>query len=634
MVKLPSVESVLSAALNAFKRFPLSLLSAFTATGVLIYLTHNEWFFKEEGSFVWSKILMCSELGLCLFMASALISEARQHSQAQKIIFQVITFAIVGIYYCTIGHYEKFTIDSFTRFSLYVIGAHLLISFSPFIGANHINGFWQFNKALFLRFLLTMLYTCVLYGGIALGFWLIDFLLKVDIRYTKYLYVWYILACSFNTLVFLSGVPKNISELDSDTSYPKGLKTFTQFIFLPLVTLYLLILYAYLCKIIYKWKLPDGYVSYLILSISIAGILSLLLIYPIRNREENKWIKIFSRWFYVGLYPLIALLSVAIFKRISDYGITENRYFILVLAAWLVIIAAYFLLSKAHNIKVIPVSLFLICLLTSMGPWGAFSVSQKSQKGRLEKLLVKNGMLVNGKAIKAKGAVKDSDASEIESIVRYLDKSNALNVIQPWFTRNFDSIKPMYSKYYYVDKTDTVMNILGLKSYGEYGLYRRHNTYYSEGESSSMEFQRQTSFSGYNSIEVKGFDYYYHLDYSNYYYSDTDKIDTSYRNSIYLDTAEYDIAPALMRNKLWIVRNGKNVASLKLDSMLTSLMSKYKSDSNNLSYYLNVPAQSMNYDLMVDSDFVRFAFRSITVRMRHKKPTVNYFNADILSKHR
>ena len=325
---------------------------------------------------------MCSALGLSFFFATALFSEAKGHSLKEKIIVQALTLAIIIGYYFTIENYEEFNLDSFTRYTLYILAAHLLVAFSAFAGANKLNGFWQFNKTLFLRFLLSALYTSVLYGGIALAFWLIDDLLHVKIIYTKYAYVWYILSAIVNTFIFLAGVPKDLSTLESDNSYPKGLKAFTQFVLLPLVTLYLLILYAYFAKIIIHWSLPKGYVSYLVISFSTMGILSLLLIYPIRDNEENKWIKIFSRWFYVALYPLIILLGVSIYNRISEYGITEHRYFILVLATWLVFIASYFLLSKKENIKIIPMTLFALALLTSTGPWGAFSVSEHSQKNQ------------------------------------------------------------------------------------------------------------------------------------------------------------------------------------------------------------------------------------------------------------
>ena len=81
--------------------------------------------------------------------------------------------------------------------------------------------------------------------------------------------------------------------------------------------------------------------------------MSLLLIHPIRTREGNRWIQTFGRWFYLALFPLIVLLFVAISERLGTYGITENRYFILVLACWLLGIALYMLLSQRDRKSVV-----------------------------------------------------------------------------------------------------------------------------------------------------------------------------------------------------------------------------------------------------------------------------------------
>ena len=127
-----------------------------------------------------------------------------------------------------------------------------------------------------------------------------------------------------------------------------------------------------------------GWVSYLVIGFSVGGILSLLLIYPVRNDENNKWILIFSRFFYFALFPLIILLFLAIKRRISDYGITEQRYFILSTCPLAFIYCCLFSFSKTKNIKHIPVSLCILTLAVSFGPWGAFHVSLTSQENRLE----------------------------------------------------------------------------------------------------------------------------------------------------------------------------------------------------------------------------------------------------------
>jgi len=196
----------------------------------------------------------------------------------------------------------------------------------------------------------------------------------------------------------------------------------------------------YLGKIILQWNLPMGWVSYLVIGFSTAGIFSLLLIYPLKDKSENKWIKIFSRSFYLSLLPLIVLLFLAIFKRTGEYGITERRYFVIVLAFWLSAITIYFIFNKFRNIKIIPVSLCLIAVLTSFGPWSAFSVSQRSQVARLEEILLKNKMLVDGKIVKAKEELPKEETQDVYSIIEFLYHRKKLNLIQPWFIQNIDSV--------------------------------------------------------------------------------------------------------------------------------------------------------------------------------------------------
>jgi hypothetical protein len=622
MIKFPSIKSLATQVGDIIKRFPLSVLSSIILTTCFIYLTHQGWDFKVEKYFFWGKLAMCSALGLSLFLATALLSEAKGHNRKGRITVQLITLAVIAVYYFTIDRYEDFNIDAFTRYTLYIIATHLFVAFAAFTGTNKINGFWQFNKTLFLRALLSALYTCVLYGGIALAFWLMDDLLHIEIKYTKYAYMWYVLSGVLNTLIFLAGVPKDLPALESDTSYPKGLKAFTQFVLLPLVTLYLLILYAYFAEIIIHWKLPKGYVSYLVISFSIMGILSLLLIYPIRDKEGNTWIKIFSRWFYVALYPLIVLLGISIYNRISEYGITEHRYFIMVLALWLVFIAAYFLLSKKENIKIIPITLCVFSLLTSTGPWGAFSVSRHSQKNRLEKLLTTNGILVNEKIVKAPKQVTDSVRENITSILRYLDEAHSLKMLQPWFSINIDSIHS--TSWGYSEKADTLLKIMDVSEYSNYS-------------SSDGSFELEAETKSNTSFSIKGFDYYSNFEYYSSYSADTTRFDTIENiNNFMVGTNMISFIPYHFPCKYALVKDGKTIGVMNLIDLVKGIRSRNESTNG---YYYSVPADSLTYRVTcTDSVIYQFRFTSIEAKKINSKSVVGSFaisdiKAIVLTKH-
>jgi hypothetical protein len=377
------------------------------------------------------RVLITSFLALPWTLSVALLLERRPLSAIKKGVVQTVTLAALLAYGWALP--GEFDVVTATRFFLLLIGLHLLVAFVPYVGKQEANGFWQYNKVLFLRILLAGLYSCVLYGGMVLALVAISNLFEVTIMGKWYATLAAGVFGVFNTSFFLAGVPQQWASLDERDDYPKGLLLFTQFVLLPLVTLYLLILYLYTGKILFMQTLPKGWVSYLVLGFSVAGILSLLLIHPIRQREGNRWIQTFARWFYLALVPLLGLLFVAIGERIITYGITENRYFVVVLAVWLLGLVLYFLRSHHKDIYWIPLSLSLLAFAASVGPWGAFQTAERSQRARLEALLQRNGLLQNGKISGAGKKLPFNENQQISSLLDYFAQRRATQALQPYF---------------------------------------------------------------------------------------------------------------------------------------------------------------------------------------------------------
>jgi hypothetical protein len=133
------------------------------------------------------------------------------------------------------------------------------------------------------------------------------------------------------------------------------------------------------------------------------------------------------------MIPLLIMLLLALWRRISEYGITEGRYIAIVLGLWLGGIVVYFILSRTNSIKTIPVSLCILALFISFGPWSAFSISEKSQVDRLRDFLTKNNILVDSRVQKAPATVPQDDVLQIGSIIAYLHDIHGYDRIQPWF---------------------------------------------------------------------------------------------------------------------------------------------------------------------------------------------------------
>jgi len=211
-----------------------------------------------------------------------------------------------------------------------------------------------------------------------------------------------------------------LEYLEKEGSYPVVLKFFTQFILIPLLIIYVVILYFYCLKITIYWELPRGWVSYLVLAYSIVGIFALLLVHPLHKEKAKSWIILFNKIFYYTLIPLIVLLFVAIFTRVLQYGYTEARYFVLLISVWLTSVVLYFIFSKRATIKFIPISLFVFGVFALIFPYfNAFSFSKRSQENELKQLLTENKLLVNG-LIDFKVPIADSVKTDVEDKFEYL----------------------------------------------------------------------------------------------------------------------------------------------------------------------------------------------------------------------
>lgn len=409
MLKLPSIHSLWLSLLKVVYRFPLQVLVAVAATIAGCLLVDADT--VPERQLI---LFLCScNLALTLLLAGDLYAEVNQLNPLKKWGLRLVAIVICGALYLVLK--PSFYLADVYRIGMLSLAFHLLVAFAPYINKGNVNGFWQYNKSLFLRFLTSALYAGVLFTGLAIALVAIDGLFSVKIGWQIYMRLFAVVTAGFITIFFLAGIPDDFEALDREERYPKGLKIFTQYVLIPLMSIYLLILLVYEAKIIINWELPRGLVSTLILGYAVFGILSLLLIHPIKEKEGNGWMKLFSRFFYLMMIPLVVLLLLAVWKRVGNYGVTESRYILLVLAAWLTLITSYFLFSKSQNIKIIPVSLCILALLATYGPQSAFSVSKFSQVTRLKKL---------------RAAKDQKDMVEQERIISYLVGRHGLTALQ------------------------------------------------------------------------------------------------------------------------------------------------------------------------------------------------------------
>jgi hypothetical protein len=210
-----------------------------------------------------------------------------------------------------------------------------------------------------------------------------------------------------------------------------------------------------------------------VLGYAVYGILSILLVYPIRYDEGNRWISTFSKWFYLLLIPLIVVLALAVWQRVDQYGITESRYVLIALSLWLAGITIYFLTDRQQNIRVIPMSLCIVALLAVIGPQSASSLSARSQVNRLIDYFESRGAWVNNKFVPI---TTSEPTGEGAAMVRFLVDRYGKEPFREILSVNIDSLLvgadslSRYGKKY--ERTEIIREYLGLNyDDGDYNQY-------------------------------------------------------------------------------------------------------------------------------------------------------------------
>jgi len=476
-------------------RFPLPILFSITISILLILL--SEEFFKED-TFIF-KVIMRSILtlgiGFLIFTILQLCLERYTPTASIRIGSYLFASLLLVLYYCFCS--RNFSdIDLVKFFGLFAALA-LVTTVTPFAKKGDYNDFWHFNKRLILRFAVATFYSFFIFGSISLALLALDKLFGLKFHGSEiYLHLFLIIAGVFFPISFFSRIPTRFTFRDEAKSSTAFL-LFAQKILIPIVKLYAIILVAYTVKILVLWSWPKGWISNMIIWFSAFGIFTYMLNYLTIHDRSNAYLRGFKKYFFLFLFPFSVMLLAAVGQRISDYGITEKRYIVIIIGIWLFLISLYFIISKKDNIKIIPTTLALFIFFALLGPFNMFQLTLNSQFNRLEKLLSENNILRGNKIYKAKGLIRERQ-QRIYDMINIVDSRGGLYKIKRWENGDtdvkslLDSIQEVkirapefvFDRYYNVRNQPNAQLLareLELTKISKYNTFRNSNQFYFYG---------------------------------------------------------------------------------------------------------------------------------------------------------
>ena len=378
---------------SAFKRFPLAVAFAIFTTIAFIYFYENSHTFNYKPSH-W--LLHYPIAATMIALAVSLVQESRKNTSkipqiAAGAIWLVISIALTlylppkELFFIRLKYIE-------TTYAFIYTTAFLSLFVAPFFKQKDENGFWIFLMKSIKAAVIAIAISVVLLiaiDGLLFGFFNL-FDIKVSAR--PFVYSAIISSCTIFPILFFSGIPSIDDCLQETPALNKFQASTNKFLFLPVLSLYIILLYAYIAKIIIQWEMPKGMVSYLVSASMILMLLRVTLTLPERINPKPSFEKKLLKILPAACIPLVILMSVGIIRRISDYGISEDRYYITAINIFYYAIIAILLIDKikckSRFIAIVFCSMFFI--LTN-GPLSAINVTHRVWMESIKTALAEEG---------------------------------------------------------------------------------------------------------------------------------------------------------------------------------------------------------------------------------------------------
>lgn len=479
----------------SYSRFPIALTWAMIGSLFCILTPYKSLFRENE------EITLTLILGVSWLLATRFFIETIRTKYKQMLLLAPLAFLL--LFYLNANYNLQSTSSLlYLNFWLYLLAGHVFLFFAPFLMHWNTNAYWNYLKNVLIAIGRSILFSLVLYLGLILAIAASEALFQLSLDGWIYEKLFVFCFGVVNTLMYTYDFPKKIQE-QTVIQFKKPLEVFVKNILIPLLLVYFIILYLYSFKILLNWELPKGWVSGLTVSLALIGIVVHIIVYPIRKTHSSALLRQFYPWFFIFLLPLLGLLFIAISRRIVDYGVTEKRYLLLALAIWVLAMSIYLLISKKQQLRILPISIFVLLIISSFGPWGALQVSLQSQKEAFIKIY--NQIDFDKKTIGAE------EQNRFIGIVRYLSDRNQLNgVLEAVGIEHADKYAQAYNSGYFilkdlgVEKTLTqdgaFQDISETENSGMYKLFYNFRRSQSiEKQISDYDYFREINFEGIQS---------------------------------------------------------------------------------------------------------------------------------------
>lgn len=380
-------------------RFPLSVLFAAALAVVAIVLNHIDCSNISDSTeffLYWYPIT-------AIMLSTALSLWYEQHHSRKSLTVYVIAEAIWPGIMAIVSRNASNIAYAPGRYIMMGIVVLLVTAMIvlPFLGRKSGDvPFWNFTVRSIFAVAAAFVIAGILCGGLCLLLMSFDRLFGLDVSNSLYADIAYVCFLFIAPVLTFQGIPDGQRKYDAVPMKVPGLLAMAcRYLFVPLTAAYIVTLYVYALRILFTLVLPRGWVSWPV-SFSMFAVTGLfLLAYPfLRNSDDplpqeegtrvsRRLTLLITRIFPLLMLPLLVLMSIGIARRISEYGISILRIYLIFFNLWSYAACAAMAFARKRRVMWIPLSAVLLFALLSVFPVNISTFVRERMSAQLNEIL-------------------------------------------------------------------------------------------------------------------------------------------------------------------------------------------------------------------------------------------------------
>lgn len=443
---IQSIKKVFHDAIKSFKTFPASMTNALGFALVTIIRIHLDWEFQRPYNFIFNSLHLSMALG-ALFSLMSITYARRNHKTDKSLLVANILgmlstlISFLALYFFA-GSVTKYSDGYKLVSSLWVLrmSVLMLISLLGFmVAAEDSDRGSDFSKSLFMTmksFFIASLYGSVLIGGASIVAGAIQTLLYNDMSTKVYMYI-STLGGLVAFAIFLGYFPS--FNRDTDDPHRELAETQPRFIRILFGSIMVPLMLA-LTVVLLLWTIKtaiNGIKASFIQLSSIASAFAYggIWLYMMLTDHESNLAKFYKKIYPYATILILAFEAWALVEQLSSSGLKTPEYSFGLM--WIVAISSAILLiimkEKSYNIIAAIVS--LVALISVLPLVGYNVLPARAQTGRLEKLLLEEGILENNIVTPTKTEPNKDKKIAITDAVYFLNSQEDIK-LPVWYPKD------------------------------------------------------------------------------------------------------------------------------------------------------------------------------------------------------